>query len=419
MQHVIYLIAIASLLNAGCNSKKGKSDGSEDQAQAGTSSTASEVGQVLSSVGGVNGKNSLVNLTSEPSSANCVSGGSKIQSGLDGNSNNTLDPSEVTATSYACNGSQGSPGVAINSLVKSTAVSPGANCSNGGSKIESGLDDNGDDTLQAGEVDITSYACNGAAGVAGSAGAPGFNSLVTVASESPSGNCTFGGSRILTGLDNGDGGSIPRDGILSPGEVDSTSYVCQGLPERRNLRFTDSLLSSAATDSEKDTQCTSEFGANFMTATYLDAAHNLPAVVLPWSVYGFAVAGQTYSFRPQEDSFNETVSLRIDTTGSARIACIYKFTTLRFTRSQLSSSENDQVKNASCQSEFGSRYIAATVQDVSAGFTNIGAIDSNAFAPWTAKGSTFGYRIISEAKSHFTLARVASGVTSVVACQLQ
>ena len=419
MQHVIYLIAIASLLNAGCNSKKGKSDGSEDQAQAGTSSTASEVGQVLSSVGGVNGKNSLVSLTSEPTGTNCVSGGSKIQSGLDGNSNNTIDPSEVTATSYACHGSQGSPGVAINSLVKSTSVSPGANCSNGGSKIESGLDDNGDNTLQASEVDITSYACNGAAGAAGSSGAPGFNSLVTVASESPGGNCTFGGSRILTGLDNGDGGSIPRDGILSPGEVDSTSYVCQGLSERRNLRFTDTLLNSAATDSEKDTLCSSEFGTNFTTATYLDAAHSLPAVVLPWSVYGFAVAGQIYNYRMERDAVTETVILAANIASSNRIACVYKYSTIRFTRGNINASATDQTKNASCQSEFGSRYIAATVQDVTAGFSNVGAPIGNSGLPWTVKGSTFGYRIISEAKSHFTIARLTEETSSVVACQLQ
>lgn len=69
----------------------------------------------------------------------------------------------------------------FNSLVKTTAESPGANCANSGIKIESGLDDGmpsgtaRSGILEAGEVDSTMYVCNGATGPTGPAGINGFS----------------------------------------------------------------------------------------------------------------------------------------------------------------------------------------------------------------------------------------------------
>ncbi len=53
---------------------------------------------------GIDGLNSLVKTTPEPSGANCANGGVKIESGLDLNGNNILDPSEIdiTQTVYVC-----------------------------------------------------------------------------------------------------------------------------------------------------------------------------------------------------------------------------------------------------------------------------------------------------------------------------
>ena len=53
---------------------------------------------------GANGKISLVKTTTEPAGANCTVGGTKIEAGVDNNSNSTLDPAEVTNISYVCNG---------------------------------------------------------------------------------------------------------------------------------------------------------------------------------------------------------------------------------------------------------------------------------------------------------------------------
>jgi hypothetical protein len=54
---------------------------------------------------GASGKNSLIKTTAEPAGANCTSGGFKLETGTDLNGNNVLDISEVTSTSYTCNGS--------------------------------------------------------------------------------------------------------------------------------------------------------------------------------------------------------------------------------------------------------------------------------------------------------------------------
>lgn len=103
----------------------------------------------------------LVKTTAEPSgTTNCGGlGGTKIEVGIDGNDNGTLDPAEVTSTQYVCNGA----GAA--SLVKVTQEPSGTNCAVGGLKIESGVDVDGNGTLDPAEVTSTQYVCNGAGAV--------------------------------------------------------------------------------------------------------------------------------------------------------------------------------------------------------------------------------------------------------------
>jgi hypothetical protein len=53
---------------------------------------------------GASGKISLVKTTTEAAGVNCTVGGTKIEAGVDNNGNNTLDVAEVTNISYVCNG---------------------------------------------------------------------------------------------------------------------------------------------------------------------------------------------------------------------------------------------------------------------------------------------------------------------------
>jgi hypothetical protein len=58
---------------------------------------------------GTNGKNTLILTTTEPPGANCATGGTKQQYGLDTSDNGALEPSEINAslTKYICNGLAG------------------------------------------------------------------------------------------------------------------------------------------------------------------------------------------------------------------------------------------------------------------------------------------------------------------------
>jgi OmcA/MtrC family decaheme c-type cytochrome len=104
---------------------------------------------------GSGGSNALVSTSDEPPDANCPTGGTKIEVGIDSNGNGELDPGEVTKTTYVCNGSE------TNALVATSAEPAGTNCPFGGTKLETGLDTNGNGVLDPNEIDAsaTTYVC--------------------------------------------------------------------------------------------------------------------------------------------------------------------------------------------------------------------------------------------------------------------
>ncbi len=121
----------------------------------------------------------------------------------------------LVATLTACAGSTGPQGGSgSNALVKVTAEPAGLNCQYGGTRIEAGVDANRNGTLDPSEVSAsgTSYVCNGV----------GKSPLVRTLAEPAGANCPFGGTRIESGLD------ANNNGTLDPGEADpaATSYVC-------------------------------------------------------------------------------------------------------------------------------------------------------------------------------------------------
>ncbi len=136
----------------------------------------------------------------------------------------------------ACNNSGGAPG-----LSRLTDVSSDTKCPNGGVKIAVGTDKNGNGTLDDNEVTQTSEVCNGAAGTGqngidgmnglpGTAGDAGVNALVaTTLLPGGDSHCPTGGTQVDFGLDDGSGGGTAADGVLQPGEVLNTRYVCNGV----------------------------------------------------------------------------------------------------------------------------------------------------------------------------------------------
>lgn len=146
-----------------------------------------------------NAKSTVVKTSIEPEGENCEEGGVKLEFGFDANNNGLLDTLEIddTLTKYVCNGAngvdgtdgadgavgsqgpmgpkgdkgdagntgaQGEAGVnGKNTLIKTTVESSGANCTNGGVKLETGLDVNSNGVLDSSEVNTSStqYVCNG------------------------------------------------------------------------------------------------------------------------------------------------------------------------------------------------------------------------------------------------------------------
>ncbi|MEO0601988.1 MAG: putative Ig domain-containing protein, partial [Myxococcota bacterium] len=120
-------------------------------------------------IDGIDGAADLVSVSTVPPGPNCAGGGILVESGPDTNGNDVLDPSEVVTSDFLCDGDPGVDGSdgtnGQRSLVDVSAVAPGADCVNGGQRIEVGLDANDDGILDPAEVTSTTFVCNGLASV--------------------------------------------------------------------------------------------------------------------------------------------------------------------------------------------------------------------------------------------------------------
>lgn len=67
----------------------------------------------------------------------------------------------------------------------------------------------------------------GLQGLQGLQGNAGFNSLIDFVSEPAGSNCLAGGTKFISGLDNGDSGGVARNGTLESGEIDTFRYLCK------------------------------------------------------------------------------------------------------------------------------------------------------------------------------------------------
>ncbi|MBU0729153.1 MAG: FG-GAP repeat protein, partial [Proteobacteria bacterium] len=99
---------------------------------------------------------SIVTATSVAPVSECPTGGITVDSGIDENGNGVLDADEIDSTQYVCNGGSG-----IQALVSITDEAAGVNCSSGGKQVDTGLDANSNSTLDADEIADTFYVCNG------------------------------------------------------------------------------------------------------------------------------------------------------------------------------------------------------------------------------------------------------------------
>lgn len=120
-----------------------------------------------------------------PTGSNGTNGLSAYQIWL--NAGNTGTEAQFLTSLQGATGAQGIQGPAgtngqdgKNTLVKTTSEPAGANCANGGTKIEVGLDANNNGVLDIGEINnsLTKFVCNGEN--SSSSGASGFNNFSNV-----------------------------------------------------------------------------------------------------------------------------------------------------------------------------------------------------------------------------------------------
>lgn len=101
------------------------------------------------------------------------------------------------------------------------AEPPGEQCEQGGTAVQSGVDANANGLLDDAEVSQTTYTCHGSIRTEA---IPGTQVLLNLAPEAAGANCYFGGTAVSTGIDSN------GNGVLEPGEITQTQYVCSIAP---------------------------------------------------------------------------------------------------------------------------------------------------------------------------------------------
>jgi hypothetical protein len=130
------------------------------------------------------------------------------------------------------------PGTDGKASLISSAPADAADCPDGGTKFQFGIDEDGSGVLDEAEISQSVNVCQGSAGSAGADGAAGMDgtdgaagmngadgdaALVNVSDEAAGANCEAGGQRLEFGVDT-DG-----NGALDAGEVQGTRFICDGM----------------------------------------------------------------------------------------------------------------------------------------------------------------------------------------------
>lgn len=204
---------------------------------------------------GDDGARTLVETSEEAPGAQCPAGGQRVDVGRDVDADGMLSAAEIDSTTYVCRGVDGAD---ANALLTETSTAVGAGCPSTGTVLRSGVDANGNGTLETAEIRDEQYICDGADG------AP----VLVVITDEPSGaRCPAGGRNLRLGRD------LDRDGRLAVAEIEDESYLCNPV---ENLLVATPLAAGTSTacpsggtrfDSGLDTD-----GDGVLSATEIDAS---------------------------------------------------------------------------------------------------------------------------------------------------
>ena len=190
-----------------------------------------------------NGKKSIINLVPEPNGSNCSNGGYKILTGLDANGNNLLEEDEVQNEEFLCNGVSGNSGV--NSLVQVLPEEGYENCPNGGYIVNSGMDSNGDNILSEDEIQSSVFICNG---LNGESDVQIRLPMVTIQGTSNWGNAGSTGGFFIGKLENFNKNYYPGvDSIVFVTNIETGSTVSEASAELYDLTNHSVIINSTVT----------------------------------------------------------------------------------------------------------------------------------------------------------------------------
>ncbi|MDB0005310.1 hypothetical protein N9E21_05530 [Candidatus Poseidoniaceae archaeon] len=238
--------------------------------------------------------------------------GTNGTNGVDGI--NGADGTDGQAGANGADGTSGSNGLA--SLIVTRAESIVEGCQNGGTIVETGIDDNGDNTLSLNEVDSVVAVCNGNTGQDGSDGADGADGadgtdgsstltmMVARLSIAPSHlGCNGTGELLQQGMDNGAGNGIALNGALESGEIISSMLICTTF----EVQLVEDINPSGHSDPSNfvTINSTMYFTANNGTASGIWAYENGSiSLVYSGSVLSMRAIGSQLMFAGQDQGFN-------------------------------------------------------------------------------------------------------------------
>lgn len=170
---------------------------------------------------GIDGYNSLIDMTIELPDTICPAGGMKINSGIDINKNDTLDLEEISSTAYICNGKSGGGGSGgsngLSPILEFEAFEANCDCFTGGIIIHTGYDLDKNKKLDETEIISSSAFC-----LSGNNQSGPVELLIVFRVETvDAGNlCTNGGFRIHAGFDHN------SNEVLDDLEIDNSEVIC-------------------------------------------------------------------------------------------------------------------------------------------------------------------------------------------------
>src|SRR3989344_8655179 len=174
-----------------------------------------------------------------------------------------------------------------------------------------------------------------------------------------------------------------------------------------NLRFTRAVVASASTLAQRDAQCVTEFGSDYYTAERHDVAVYAPlgATINNQFRTSTSVANLYVLFADTANGFSY---LTFAVLADSPVACVRKNAPLLFTRNLLLWSSTLAIKDAQCESEFGSKYRTASELEVatyahlgsgiqflvdSSGTTNVYSDTVNDFSYLNAQASSGSHSV--------------------------